>query len=111
MQQSSSTPTASIQSHSNVGTRIFTDAELQDLVTPEGDKATELIRRQRYEDARKLCAETKGAHLYIAAIYVLWNSQTLAHVYKSYGLKVLVECIEESLPSWFRPVVEMFRNG
>jgi hypothetical protein len=94
-----------------VAARVFSDEELRDMVTSAGDKATAALRAGDLQRARRLCHDAQGEHLVLAANYTIWNSQTLAHVYKTRGLDALVECIDESLPGFFRPVAESFRNG
>jgi hypothetical protein len=91
--------------------RLFSDSELANLATPAGDKIQSALKTGNLEMALHLCAESKGGHHPLAFGYFTWNGKMLVHVYRTYGLKALGECIESSLSPWFRPLAEQFRNG
>lgn len=91
--------------------RLFTDAELTDLATPAGDKISAALKAGDRVLARELCLAARDGHFPLAFGYFNWNGRMLAHVYQAYGLQAFVDCIDDSLPPWLRPLVELFRNG
>jgi hypothetical protein len=90
---------------------VFDAAELHDLATAPGDRATAALDRGDIAAAREIAEGSIDLHFSTRDIYTLWNTLTLDYIQREFGQEALVESVPAALRTIARPWAEWFRNG
>lgn len=92
--------------------RIFTEQELADLAQHPADRAVAAINAGQLDAAKEICRQSENCHKFVHdSIILAWDAQSLAHIYRKHGCEGVEKSLRESVPPWFRPIAELFRNG